>query len=134
MGTHIVWADTKQVEIKNAWIRATVPGQQVAGAYLEITSAKGGTLVKVETPAANMAEIHSMKVENGIMRMKPIESLTLPAKETIKLSPGGNHLMLTGLKQTLKAGDSVSLQLIFKDGLGFEQIISVNATVKELTN
>ncbi|MBA2689606.1 MAG: copper chaperone PCu(A)C [Burkholderiales bacterium] len=125
-------AEGKTVEIKNAWLRATVPGQQVAAAYMEIRSATAATIVKVETTAAKVAEIHSMKMEDGVMRMQHMASLPLPARKIVKLSPGGHHLMLTGLKQPLKVGDKVPIKLTVKGADGRPTVLAVNALVKKI--
>lgn len=126
----LVWADAPGVSISNAWVRSTVPGQEVAGAYMEITSAKDARLIKVETPVARMAEIHSMKMENGVMRMQALEALTLPARTTVKLVPGGYHLMLVGIRQPLKAGSSVPLALTVREADGRTSVIDVNTPVR----
>ena len=124
------WADAGSVTVHNAWVRSTVPGQEVAGAYMEITSAKEARLIKVETPVARMAEIHSMKMENGVMRMQALEALTLPARTTVKLVPGGYHLMLVGIRQQLKAGSSVPLALTVREDDGRTSVIDVNTPVR----
>jgi len=127
-------AHAEDIAIKDAWVRATVPGQPVAAAYMEITSEKPAALIKVETTAASKAEIHSMKMENGVMRMGAMPSLPLPAKETVRLAPGSYHLMLMGLRQPLKPGSTVTFRLTVKDEHNQEWLLSVDAPVKNLTN
>ena len=129
-GASLASPDNTSVKVTGAWVRATVPGQPVAGAYMEITSAKTTTLVKVETPIANMAEIHSMKMENGVMRMQAMASLPLPANKTVRLSPGGDHLMLMGLKRQVKPGEKAPIRLTMKDDAGREETILVDFIVK----
>lgn len=99
------------IRVTNAWARATLPGQKVAGAYLEITSPMDGRLTGVSSPAAGSAEVHSMKMDNGVMKMRPVESLDLPAGKMVKLEPGGLHVMLFDLKKPLRAGQKVPLVL-----------------------
>ena len=132
LGFSSTWADGATVAVQNAWVRATVPGQDVAGAYMEITSAAPARLIKVETPDAQLAEIHSMRMENGIMRMQALESLTLPAKETVKLAPGGYHLMLIGIKRALKPGDKVPISLTVAVPQGKATQVLVQATVRAI--
>lgn len=125
------WPDATGITIKNAWVRAIVPGQDVAGAYMDITSARDASLVKLETPAAKTAEIHSMKMENGVMRMRSVDALPLPARKTVRLEPGGYHLMLTGLQHPLKPGDNVSIKLTVDQPGGQRALITVNALVRD---
>ncbi len=91
------------VSIENVWIRATVPDQQVAGAYMEITSPVNARLVGAQSPAAGSMEIHFMRMNHGVMEMREIKALPLPKGKTVTLAPGGFHLMLFDLKQPFKA-------------------------------
>lgn len=90
--------------VTGAWARATAPGQSVGAAYMSIVSPRGVTLQKIETSTAKSVEVHAMHHENGVMRMRLIESLHVAAGVPFDLAPGGMHLMLMGLKQPLKAG------------------------------
>jgi len=65
------------------------------------------------TPAADHAEIHEMKMDNGVMEMRPVPSLTVDPGKTVVLEPSGYHVMLTGLKAPLKEGQTVPLTLTF---------------------
>lgn len=117
-------------EIKNAWVRATVPGQEVGAAYMELSSPTDTRLVKVESPAAGSVEIHSMTMKNGAMQMRMLETLALPAGKLVKLAPGGFHLMLFDLKQPLQAGENVSFTLFFRDAQGKTEQARVKAPVR----
>ena len=97
------------VTVKDAWSRATAPGQENGSVGLVITSAKEARLIAVTSPAAGHAEIHTMSMDDGVMRMRQLEDLPLPANTEVKLGPGGNHLMLFDLKKPLKAGDTFSV-------------------------
>jgi copper(I)-binding protein len=109
------------VEISGAWARATVPGQKATGAFMRITSKNGARLVAVSTPAAGVAEVHEMKLEEGVMRMRAVPGgLELPAGKTVELKPGGYHLMLMDLKQPLQKESAIALTLVFKDAKGAE--------------
>ncbi len=92
------------VVVKNAWAKPTVPGQPVAAAYFEITASKAAHLLKVETPVAGLAEVHEMKQENGVMKMRQVQGLSLPAGQTVTLKPGGMHVMLMQLQSQLQEG------------------------------
>jgi periplasmic copper chaperone A len=106
------------VKISDNWIRATAPGQAVGAAYMTLTSPQDSKLVYVETAAAGSVEIHNMTMENGVMKMRMLDELTLKANQAEKLAPGGFHLMLFDLKQQLKAGESATIKLCFKDNKG----------------
>lgn len=101
--------------ITEAWARATVPGQPVAAAYMKISSASDLTLTHVETDAAKQVQVHDMQMNDGVMQMRRREQLDIPAGKTIELAPGGMHLMLLGLKKPLKAGEAITVNMIFSD-------------------
>ena len=99
------------IKIENAWMRATAPGQAVAGAFMEITSPVNAKLVGATSPAAGKLELHLMNMNNGIMEMREVKSIDLTKGKTIKLAPGGLHIMLFNLKQSVKQGDTVPMTL-----------------------
>lgn len=103
-----------EVTVSDVWSRASAPGQENGSVGLVITSAKDARLVAVTSPAAESAEIHTMSMDNGVMKMRQLEFLPLPANQVVKLGPGGNHLMLFGLKKPLKAGQEIPLTLTIK--------------------
>ena len=104
-------ARAQPVTVKDAWVRAPAPGQKVAGAYMELVSRAPLVLTGVASPAAASAELHATSMEEGVMRMRPVARIELPAGATVKLAPGGLHVMLMDLKQPLKPGDKVPLTL-----------------------
>lgn len=104
-------AVAQTLRIENAWLRAPAPGQTTAVAYLELTSARNRALVAAASPAAASIEMHETTMPQGVMRMRAIGRVALPAGVTVKLAPGGVHLMLVDLKRPLKAGDTVPLTL-----------------------
>ena len=103
-----------EVVIKDAWIRATVPQQMTTGAFFQIQSNTDTRVVSVQTSAAGVAEIHEMKMENNIMKMRALDYLDLAAGKLVELKPGGYHLMLMDLKKQIKAGDIIPLTLILE--------------------
>ena len=111
------WA---QVKIEQAWTRATVQGQKATGAFMKITASQPLQLVAVSSPAAGVAEIHEMKMEGNVMKMRALPALDLPAGQAVELKPGGHHLMLMDLKAPLAPNSSVSLTLTFKDAKGVQ--------------
>jgi copper(I)-binding protein len=116
------------IYIGHPYARASVPGQTSGGAYLSLEnkSAVNDVLVSVETPAAASVEIHTMSLENNVMRMREVAGIDLQPGAKITMTPGnGYHLMLLGLKTPLKAGDRVPLTLRFKKAGKVETMILV---------
>ena len=119
------------VAVLDAWARANAPGQTVGAAYMTLISAQDSTMVKVEADIAGTVQIHSMSMENNVMKMRMLEELPLPAGKAEKLAPGGFHLMLFDLKKPLTAGESVKLTLTFRDNAGKVTQQVVTLPVKE---
>jgi copper(I)-binding protein len=117
------------VQAEGAWVRSAVAGQQGTGAFMKLTARETVKLVGVTTPVAGTAEVHEMKLEGDIMRMRPVSTLDLPAGRTVELKPGGYHLMLLDLKQALKPGTSVPLTLVLRDAKGVEHKMDLNVPV-----
>src|SRR6478752_2265271 len=90
------------VAVAGAWARATVQGQRSSGAFMTLTASEPVTLVGIATPVAGIAEVHEMKMEGDVMRMRAVQALPLPANKPVQLAPGGYHLMLQDLKAPLK--------------------------------
>lgn len=123
-----VWAQTA-VKVEGGWARATVQGQKATGAFMKLTASHATRLVSVATPVAGVAEIHEMKVEDGVMKMRPMSGLDLPANQAVELKPGSYHLMLMDLKAPLAKDSAVALTLTFKDAKGTESKQQVNLPV-----
>ena len=122
-----------EVTVTDAWVRGTVAGQKVTGAFMQLTSPADATRVGVATPTAKIVEIHEMKKDGDVMKMKAVDRLPLPAGKRVVLEPGGYHVMLFDLKQPLKEGDVVPLTLTFEDKAGKKSTVDVKAAVKSLT-
>ncbi|ROZ79044.1 copper chaperone PCu(A)C [Ramlibacter sp. WS9] len=116
-------------KVEGAWARSTVPGQQGTGAFMRLNASKPMQLVGVSTPVAGTAEVHEMKMEGSIMRMRAVPHLDLPAGQTTELKPGGYHIMLLDLKQPLAAGSVVPLTLLFRDASGAQSKLEVKVPV-----
>jgi len=103
--------------ITQAWSRATPGGAKVAGGYLTIEN-KGSApdkLIGVSAEIAGKVEVHEMATDNGVMKMRPLEKgITIEPGKTVKLAPGGHHLMMKELKGPLKQGDKVPVTLEFE--------------------
>lgn len=126
----LAYAD--EVKVSKAWTRATAPGQDSASVQLTITSKKDATLIGVASGSAQSGEIHSMVMEGDVMKMRALESLPLPAKTPVTLGADGNHLMLVGLKNPLKAGRKLPFALTVKFADGRTSVIRVLAVIKPL--
>ena len=122
-----------QVAVTDAWVRGTVAGQKATGAFMQLKAAADSTLVGAASPVAKIVEIHEMKHEGGVMKMRAVDRIALPAGKSVEMKPGGYHVMLMDLVAPLKAGDSVPLQLTFEDKAGRKQTQDVEAQVKALT-
>ena len=125
-------AASAQTAVKDAWVRGTVAQQKASGAFMQITSAKGGKLLSVTSPVAGVAEVHEMAMEGTTMRMRAVGSLELPAGQAVELKPGGYHVMLMDLKQPLNAGDMVPLSLVIEGKDGKRETLQVQAPVRAL--
>ena len=122
-----------QVEVKDAWVRATVNQQKATGAFMRLTAAQNSRVVQASSPVAGVAEIHEMSMVGNMMRMRPVDALELPAGKTVELKPNGYHLMLMDLKQTIKEGDTVPLMLVVEGSDGKRTNVEVKAQVRALT-
>ncbi|WGM30376.1 copper chaperone PCu(A)C [Brevundimonas sp. NIBR11] len=114
------------VAVADAICRPTPKGRQVTGCYLTLTAPDADTLVSVSSPVAALAQVHEMRMESNMMMMRELEAgLPLPAGQAVALAPGGNHIMLMGVTEPLKTGDTVPLTLAFANAAPVE----VRATV-----
>lgn len=129
-----VWAhpDAAHVQADNAWARASVQGQQATGAFVQLTAQERLRLVGVETPAAAAGEIHEMKMDGDVMRMRAIEGLDLPQGQMVELKPGGYHLMFQQLKAPLQDGTEVPVSLVFQDGKGAISRLHLQVPVRRM--
>lgn len=122
-----------QTTVKDGWVRGTVPQQKATGAFAQITSATGGTLVSAASPVAGVVEIHEMSMDGNVMRMRALpKGLDLPAGKTVELKPGGYHVMLMALKQQLKEGDTVPLTIVVEGKDGKKETLDLQLPVKAL--
>ncbi|WP_394757652.1 copper chaperone PCu(A)C [Rhodoferax sp.] len=118
------------IEVDNAWVRATVKGQQATGAFMTLTAKEGARLVGASSPVAGVSQLHQMTMDAGVMKMGEVKGgLDLPAGKAVALKSGGYHLMLLDLKSTLLKGSSVPLTLMFKDAQGGESKVELMVPV-----
>ena len=118
------------VEVKDAWVRTSVQGQKATGAFMKITAKENMKLVSVSSPVAGVAEVHEMKMEGDVMKMRAVQGgLDLPAGKTVELSPGGYHVMMMDLKAALPKDSTVPLTLVFRDAKGVESKVELKVPV-----
>lgn len=121
-----------QVQVSDAWVRATVPGQPSSGAFMTVTADSDSRLLRVASPVAKDVQIHEMSMKDDVMRMGPVDSITLPAGTPVKLDPDGYHVMLMGLTGQIKEGDQVPLTLTVENAKGERQTVEVKAAARGL--
>jgi copper(I)-binding protein len=124
-------AQAADIEVKSPWARATVRAQTTSSAYMELRSAQGATLLGASSPVAGSVELHEMKMEGNVMKMRALPRLALPPGKAVKLTPSGYHLMLYELKGQLVQGTRVPLRLEFERG-GKRETVEVSAEVRGL--
>ena len=117
------------VTVSDPWGRATPAGADVGAGYMTIANS-GATPIRLiggTTDVANAVEVHTMSMENGVMQMRQLgDGLEVPAHGSVTLKPGGDHLMLVGLKRQLKEGESVAVTLDFDKGV----VLPINLAIK----
>ncbi len=120
----------QSVDVKDAWARSTVQGQKATGAFMKLTAKEGAKLVGGSSPAAGVVEVHEMKMEGDVMKMRAVPGgLDLPAGKAVELKPGGYHVMLMDLKAPLMKDSTVPLTLVFKDAKGVESKVELKVPV-----
>lgn len=123
-----------QVEVKDAWVRATVQQQKTTGAFMQLNAKQDARLIEVRAPIASTVEIHQMSMENNVMRMRAVAGIDLPAGKSVELKPGGYHIMLINLKQQIKDGDLVPVTLVVEGKDKKRQIIELQVPARPLNS
>jgi copper(I)-binding protein len=121
------WA--ANISVTDAWARATMPGQKVSGAYMQIQSDVDARLVGVSSLAVPRVEVHEMKMDGDVMRMREVQAIDLPKGKTVSLQPGGFHIMLMNLPKPIAAGEIIPLTLTVESG-GKRQTVEVKADAR----
>ena len=122
----------QQATVSKAWVRGAVAGQNATGAFMEITASADSTLIGVASPVAKSVEIHEMTIDGGVMKMRAVKSVPLPAGKPVEFKPGGYHVMLIGLVKPLNAGDSVPIELTLQAKDHKRSTLNVAAEVRAL--
>ena len=120
------------IEIEGAYARASIPNVPNSAAFFVIknNSDKDIAITSANSDIAEKNELHTHIKENQMLKMMKIEKLVVPAKSSLELKSGGDHVMLMGLKKELKVGDEINLELSFSDG----DKKSIKVPVKDLAS
>ena len=118
-------AQTNELEVTNAWARATPAKAENGVAFLTIRTSTPDRLVSVASPVAKKAELHTMEMAGMVMKMRPLAGLDIPAGQHVTLKPGGEHIMLMGLNGPLREGQSFPLTLTFEKAGAREVTVAV---------
>ncbi len=118
------------VSVKDPWVRSTVPRQKATAAYMEITAGRASRLLEASSPVAGVVEIHEMRMDKDVMRMRAIPALELPAGQPVALEPGGYHVMLMDLKVQIKDGDKVPISLVVELRNGSRETAQITAVAR----
>ena len=108
-----------EIQIHDAWARATAPGMPMGAVYAQIenTGEEDLSLLSIKVDQARLAELHESIEIDGMMRMREITPFVVPAGQTVELRPAGKHIMLMGLTDALTEGEMVELRVTFSDGV-----------------
>lgn len=118
--------------VVGAWIRNPPPGRDVTAAFMTITAGNAeGRLIDGRTNAAQRVEIHTMAMEDDVMRMRRVEGLDVASGGSITLSPGGDHLMLFEIDRDVLATGQVLIELVFENGQTVNQVFEVRDTAPD---
>lgn len=121
-------AKVGSLQIENAYTRATVLGQQVAGGFMKIEN-KGAVdqLISASSPISGEVQLHEMSMEGSVMKMRQVKDIPVPAGGAVELKPGGLHLMFINIKAPLAVGEVVPVKLKFAKAGEVEVKMPVNA-------
>ena len=112
-----------------AWIRNPPPGRDVTAAFMTLTAGNAeGRLIDARTNAAARVELHTMAMEDDVMRMRRVEGLDIPSGGSISLAPGGDHMMLFEIDRDVLATGQVLIELVFENGQTVNQVFEVRDT------
>jgi periplasmic copper chaperone A len=111
--------EADKIVVKDAWIQEGPPSQKITAAFMLIEnhSSEEIALLSAGTDVARVVELHKMELEDGMMSMRQVDSINIPAGGMVELKPGGYHLMVIGLNKALKEGEDVKVTLRFSNNI-----------------
>jgi copper(I)-binding protein len=106
------------IDVVDPYVQLTPPGIRVSAAYLTLKNGgdRDARLVAASCPSAGATELHTHIDDNGVMRMRQVKEILVPARGEVVFKPGGYHVMLIDLKTPIKEGDKLAITLVFADG------------------
>jgi len=113
------WANNAaDIEVKNPFAREVPPGAPASASFMMLknNSGKAIKIISAESDIAKVVELHTHTNDNGVMRMRKIDFIEIPANGMTELKPGGLHIMLIGPKEPLKASQTIEVKLNYADG------------------
>ena len=113
------------IDVRQPWARATAPHQQQGAVYMTLHAASDDRLNGIVADGASMAMLHQTSNASGVSEMRDVDGLALPAGQDVTLAPRGTHIMLMGLKNGLKAGESVKVTLDFAKAGPIDVVVPV---------
>ena len=119
-----------KIEVQGPWARATVEGQNMGGAFVNLTADQDATLIGASSSISDKVELHTMKMEGEKMVMAQVPDIALPANTKVELKPGSLHIMFMGLKAPMKEGQTVAVKLEIKNKAGKSEFLEIQAPVK----
>lgn len=126
-------ASAGNIRVTDAWARATPPGVEVGAAYFVINiRGRDDRLLGVSSPIARRAELHISTVEDGLMKMQHLDAVEVQRGEPTVFAPAGRHVMLLGLTQPLREGDTFPLTLRFEQSGPLEVPVQVRGTTGDV--
>jgi len=125
------YAGGSEIEARHSWSRPTIAGRPgVVYVTLNNQTARPALLTAIHTPVAGAAELHTSSMTDGVMRMRRVETLDIPAGGEVALTPGGYHIMLFDLDKPLKLGEEFPVTLVFRDAAPLEINVQVRKNGK----
>ena len=121
------------LSVQHPWVRATVAGQKATGAFMELRASEPLELVGARSPITHVVQVHEMAVDHGVMKMRHLPVLPLPAGQTVSLRPGSYHIMFMDLDKPLAAGSTVPLTLELRNARGQQFQRTLQVPVQAMT-
>lgn len=121
------------IEIAQPWAKPSIGQAKAGAAYVTLTN--GGSadrLIAAKADVSELVELHSHTMEDGVMRMRPVPGIDLPADATVELKPGGFHVMFLNLKAPLVEGESFPLTLVFEKAGELTVEVAIQAKPKAM--
>lgn len=119
-----------QLKVDKPWVRPTVAQQSATGAFMMLTATAPVRVIGVSSPVAGHAELHEMRMEGNVMRMRAVPGIDVTPAQSVELKPGGYHVMLFELKREIKEGEKLPLVLEFEDAAKKKSTLEVEAVAR----